>query len=48
MALGEKDVALALDVARSLRRPMPAVGAVHQMLTLARGRTVKACASFSS
>lgn len=35
MELGEKDVALALDVARSLRQPMPAASLVREMMTVA-------------
>lgn len=35
MELGEKDVALALDVARSLKQPMPATAMVREMMTVA-------------
>ncbi|MGI6855139.1 NAD(P)-dependent oxidoreductase [Mesorhizobium sp. 1B3] len=35
MELGEKDVALALEVARNLRQPMPAASLVRELMTLA-------------
>ncbi|MCA8927114.1 MAG: NAD(P)-dependent oxidoreductase [Alphaproteobacteria bacterium] len=35
MELGEKDVALAIDVARSLRQPMPVASLVREMMTTA-------------
>jgi len=35
MELGEKDVALAIEMARSLRRPMPAASLVREMMTMA-------------
>ncbi|MCA8906573.1 MAG: NAD(P)-dependent oxidoreductase [Rhodospirillaceae bacterium] len=47
MELGEKDVALAVDFARSLGQPMPAASLVREMMTMAlatgyRGRDVVA------
>ncbi len=35
MELGEKDVALAIEMARSLNRPMPAASLVREMMTMA-------------
>ncbi len=35
MELGEKDVALAIDVARSLKQPMPVASLVREMMTMA-------------
>ena len=35
MELGEKDVAMAVDVARSLKQPMPIASIVREMMTMA-------------